>query len=330
MVMTAGYLVGRIAGASWEDFARARILDPLGMAETDFSTDVSQKAADFSRSYTLVQGKVEEFPFYNADALGPAGSINSTALDMARWALFNLNRGRYGEGLDKTLISDKTLAQIQSPQTVVPDAPRYGELFYASYGMGWRITAYRGHPLVSHGGAIMGFSAQVSLLPRDGLGVVLLNNLEDTSLNGPLAYNLIDRLLGLEPVDWMARLREDEARAAETAEKAKAERDKDRQPGTRPSHPLDDYAGEYEHPAYGTVLVSLADGALRASYHQRDFVLEHFHYDVFRMRSDWMGVEYRVAFRLDGAGSVAAVEIPFEASVKDIVFSRKPAAPAGR
>ena len=66
--------------------------------------------------------------------------------------------------------------------------------------MGWRVTRFRGHPLVSHGGAIMGFSAQVSLLPRDGIGVVLLNNLEDAALNGPLAYNVLDRLLGLEPV----------------------------------------------------------------------------------------------------------------------------------
>ncbi len=330
MVMTAGYLVGRIAGTSWEDFAKARILDPLGMTETDFSTDDSRKADDFSRSYTLVKGQVEEFPFYNADALGPAGSINSSALDMSRWVLANLNKGRYGEALDKSLISEKTLAQIHAPQTVVPDMPRYAELFYASYGMGWRITAYRGHPLVSHGGAIMGYSAQVSLLPRDGIGVVLLNNLEDTALNGPLAYNILDRLLGLEPVDWMKRVREDAARSSAEAEKAKPERDKDRKPGTTPSHPLADYVGAYEHPAYGTVTVSMTDGALRAAYHQRSFVLDHFHYDVFKMRSDWMGVEHRIAFTLDDQGDVAAMEIPFEPSVKDIVFARKPAPPANR
>lgn len=328
MVMTAGYLVGRIVGASWEDFAQARILDPLGMSETNFSTDVSRQAPDFSRSYTLVQGQVEEFPFYNADALGPAGSINSNVMDMSRWVLANLNKGRYGDALDKALVSEKTLAQIHAPQTVVPDMPRYAELFYASYGMGWRITAYRGHPLVSHGGAIMGFSAQVSMLPRDGIGVVLLNNLEDAALNGPLAYNIFDRLLGLEPVKWMQRVRDDAARSAADAAQAKLEKDKDRKPGTSPSHPLADFAGLYEHPAYGTVEVSITDGGLRASYHQRTFVLEHFHHDVFRMRSDWMGVEYRVAFSLDDKGDIAALEIPFEPSVKDIVFVRKPAPPA--
>jgi len=176
----------------------------------------------------------------------------------------------------------------------------------------------------------MGYSAQVSLLPRDGIGVVLLNNLEDTALNGPLAYNILDRLLGLEPVDWMKRVREDAARSSAEAEKAKPERDKDRKPGTTPSHPLADYVGAYEHPAYGTVTVSMTDGALRAAYHQRSFVLDHFHYDVFKMRSDWMGVEHRIAFTLDDQGDVAAMEIPFEPSVKDIVFARKPAPPANR
>ncbi|MDD8025009.1 MAG: serine hydrolase [Acidobacteriota bacterium] len=326
MVMTAGYLVGAVAGTSWEEFAKARILDPLGMSETDFSTDDSQKAPDFSKSYTLVKDQLEEFPFYNADALGPAGSINSNVLDMSRWALVNLNKGRYGEALDKAFISESTLTQIHSPQTVVPDIPRYAELFYASYGMGWRITSYRGHPLVSHGGAIMGYSAQVSLLPRDGIGVILLNNLEDTSLNGPLAYNIFDRLLGLEPVDWMRRIRDDAAKAAAESVRTAKDRDKDRKPGTLPSHPLEAYAGDYEHPAYGTVSVTYAGGALKADFHQRTFVMEHYHYDVFRMSNDWMGADYKVVFSLDSKGDVAALEIPFEPSVKDIVFVRKAAA----
>lgn len=326
MVMTAGYLVGAVAGSSWEDFAKSRILDPLGMTATSFSTDISQKAADFSKSYTLVKDVVDEFPFYNADALGPAGSINSTVLEMARWMILNLSKGKHGEGLDKTLISERQLAQIQSPQTVVPDIPRYSELFYASYGMGWRVTSYRGHPLVSHGGAIMGFSAQVSLLPRDGIGVVLLNNLEDTSLNGPLAYNVLDRLLGLEPVDWLQRVRDDAARAVAAAEKAKAERDKDRKPGTTPSHALGDYSGIYEHPAYGTIMVSLDGDGLKVEYHQRIFVLDHYHYEVFRMRNDWMGAEYKVEFDTGLKGDIVSLSVPFEPTVKDIIFARKPAA----
>jgi CubicO group peptidase (beta-lactamase class C family) len=328
MVMTAGYLVGVVAGTSWEEFTRGRLLQPLGMAETNFSTDDSQKAADFSRSYTLVKDEVEEFPFYNADALGPAGSINSTAEDMARWILMNINKGRAGEKLDKQVISERRLAEVHAPQVVVPDDLKYPELFYPSYGLGWRITAYRGHPFLSHGGAIMGFSAMVAFLPRDGIGIVLLNNLEDAPINGILAYNVVDRLLGLDPVDWDQRVKDDQARSKAEAEKRAKEREADRKPGTVPSHPLGDYAGGYEHPAYGTITVSLAGAEMKAEYHQRTFVLDHYHYDVFRMRNEWMDAEYRATFVTGPDGKIAALTIPFERSVKDIVFTKKAAVEA--
>ena len=323
MVMTAGYLVGAVAGTSWEEFARTRILDPLGMAETNFSTDDSLRREDFSRSYTLVKGRVEEFPFYNADALGPAGSINSTAEDMARWLLMNLNRGAYGEKLDKRVVSERTLAQIHAPQVVVPDEIRYPELFYPFYGMGWRVTSYRGHLLVSHGGAIMGFSALAAFLPRDGLAIVLLNNLEDAPVNSILAYFVYDRLLGLDPVDWSQRTRDDQAKSKALSEKRSQERDADRKAGTIPSHPLAAYAGLYEHPAYGAISVAWDGQSLKADYHQRSFVLEHYHYDVFRMKNDWMDVEYKVSFVADLKGEVSALAVPFESSVEAVVFVKK-------
>jgi CubicO group peptidase (beta-lactamase class C family) len=325
MFMTAGFLVGSVAGSSWEDFARTRILAPLGMMETNFSVDDSRKAEDYSRSYTLVHDAVDEFPFYNVDALGPAGSINSTVLDMARWIQLNIDRGKIPGTPARTIVSEKQMALLHSPQTIVPDELHYPELFYSSYGVGWRINSYRGHPLLSHGGAIMGFSALTSILPKDRIGIVLLNNLEDAPINGSLAYQIMDRLLGLEPVDWFGRLRADLAEAKEKSEKARAERGKDRRPGTIPSHPLKEFAGEYEHPAYGTMSVTLDEnGSLRAEYHQRVYTVEHFHYDYFRFRNDWMDAEYIVSFATDAKGRIASLSIPLEPSVVDIVFRLKP------
>jgi len=48
MIMTAGYLVGKVDGSSWEEFTQRKILDPLGMKETNFSVALTQKTADFS------------------------------------------------------------------------------------------------------------------------------------------------------------------------------------------------------------------------------------------------------------------------------------------
>ena len=327
MVMTAGYLAGVAAGLSWEELAKARILDPLGMAETNFSTDISQKLSDFAKSYTLVKEQVEEFPFYNADALGPAGSINSNVFDMAAWVLLNINKGKYGEKLDRQIISEQRLSQIHAPQVVVPDELRYPELYYPTYGMGWRMNAYRGRSLVSHSGAIMGFSAMVAFLPKEKIGIVLLNNLEDAPVNSTLTYNVIDRLLGLEPVDWAQRVRDEQAKRKAEREKRAKDRDADRQLGTQPSHPLAAYAGSFEHPAYGTIEVRWDGEKLAADYHQRTFVFEHYHYDMFKIRNDWMDAEYKVTFATDPKGGVGSLAVPFETSVKDIVFTRKVKAP---
>ena len=85
MFMTAGYLAGQVSGTTWEDFTRRRILEPLGMKETNFSVVETQHTADFSQPYMEIKDEVEQMPFRNIAAIGPAGSINSNVLDMANW-----------------------------------------------------------------------------------------------------------------------------------------------------------------------------------------------------------------------------------------------------
>jgi len=325
MFMTAGYLVEKIVGVPWEEFAGKRILEPLEMRETDFTVTDSQKAPDFALPYQEIKGKVEQIPFCNIDAIGPAGSINSSVSDMAKWVLFNLNKGRYGEKADQRIVAEATLAKIHSPQMVVPDALKYDELFYASYGMGWRITAYRGHPFIYHHGAIDGFSAMVSFMPRDNIGVVLLNNLEDAPINSILAYNIYDRLLGLNHIDWNQRIHEEQAKSRQEAEKTKKEREKDRKPDTRLSHSLDDYAGTYEHPGYGILTIEKEGNGLKAKFNTMTFVLTHYHYDIFEMTNELIDFDQLLSFYTDAKGLIGSAGVKFEPAAKDIVFSRIPA-----
>jgi len=322
MFMTAGILVETIAGTPWEDFARQRILTPLGMSETNFSVEDSKKAPDFATPYQIVLGTVEQVPFCNIDAIAPAGAINSTALDMARWVVLNLNKGRAGEG-ETRIVSEAVLAQIHAPQVVVPGSLKYDELFYGIYGMGWRISAYRGHLLIGHGGAIDGFSATVSMLPRDNIGLVLLNNLEDAPINSILAYNIYDRLLGLEPIDWNARVKADLAAAKVDAEKKKKEEEKGRKLDTKPTHALEEYAGEYVHPAYGVFSITKEGGALSGTFHATTLALHHYHYDTFMVKDDLAGIDQKLTFDIDAKGDIGSLSIKLEPEVKEIVFTRK-------
>src|SRR5215813_2141415 len=73
MFLTAGYLSEVITGKTWEENVRERILDPLGMARTNFSVLDSQKDQDFAQPYRKREGKVEKMPFRVISNMGPAG-----------------------------------------------------------------------------------------------------------------------------------------------------------------------------------------------------------------------------------------------------------------
>lgn len=257
MFLTAGYLAGEVTGSTWEAVVRTRIFEPLGMKDSDFSVEDSRKKPDHALPYGEKDDQITEIPFRNLDAMGPAGSINSNVLDMAQWVLLSLNKGKAG---DKQVISESSLAEIHSPQMVVQEGvfrllEIFPEMFTTSYGLGWFITNYRGHTWLHHGGNIDGFSAFVTFLPRDNMGVVVLCNKNGSDLPEIVALNIYDRLLGLDQVPWSGRFMEIRDKRKAEAEKVKNDADKDLKPGTKPSHPLDDYAGEYTHPAYGTLSI---------------------------------------------------------------------------
>jgi CubicO group peptidase (beta-lactamase class C family) len=321
MFMTAGYLIGEVLGTTWEDFMKKRILEPLEMKETNLSVSDSQKAPDFALPYREKKDQIEPIPFRNIDAIGPAGSINSNVLDMANWVLINLNKGKFKE---KQIISEGSLAQIHSPQMLVPNPIQYDEILYPSYGMGWLIVPYRGHLLLEHGGGIDGFTALVAFMPRDNVGAVILTNRDGTALTSVVLYNIIDRMLNLSEIDWNKRIKEQLDKAKAEAEKAKKEADKDRKLNTKPSHPLEEYAGEYEHPAYGSIAIVKEGDQLKGKYNSMALVLNHYHYDIFEASNEFSDQKSKLTFSTDLKGNIMSVSVQLEPAVKDIVFTRVP------
>ena len=179
-------------------------------------------------------------PFYVQGAVGPAGEINTTAEEISHYLVFQLNKGKYG---DKQILSESNTVQMQSPQMVIQGTPQFAELEENSYGMGFGVTQYRGHKMVSHGGAIDGFRSELAFLPNEKIGVVVFVNLDGTSMPNVIVYNVLDRLLGLDPVPWNQRFLAVEKKS-EQSEEAKKRGFTAPTPGTRPSHDLKDYVGE--------------------------------------------------------------------------------------
>src|SRR5262249_7438462 len=96
LVMNAGFLVGKIDGSSWEDFVKQHIIQPLEMNTSNFSIEEIQKSSDFSHPYYKDDdaGAIIEVPFHSLSSIGPAGCINSNIEEMARYAIFQLGKGK--------------------------------------------------------------------------------------------------------------------------------------------------------------------------------------------------------------------------------------------
>jgi CubicO group peptidase (beta-lactamase class C family) len=309
MFTAAGLAVAAASGTSWSEFVRKRLLDPLEMSHVVFSTADACKAADHAFPHRLdSRGEPQEIDFYPITVPDPAGAIHAGARDLARWLLFQLGDGTAG---GKRLISAKGLAETHTPQIEVPMDPIEQAFFPQTkrmdYGMGWVILEHRGRRILMHAGAIDGFRAHLTLVPEERLGIVLLNNLDQTRMNLALSNALLDALLGLPRQDWnavgLAAVRRAEAdRAAEERERLAK-----RHLNTRPSRELLAYAGKYEHPAYGIVEVTVTPRGLVWRWNDFQGRLEHFHFDTFTLPIEAMGTP-QVIFALED-GAVQQMEV---------------------
>ena len=325
MYMTAGHLAGQVAGASWEDTVRTRLFEPLGMTRSNFSVSTSQQDPDHARPYRENDDELEEIPFRPLDLIGPAGSVNSSVNEMTRWLEFNLSGGQVG---DRQIIDRATLADIHSPQMTTPGGSTRKDIISVGYAMGWGVSVYRGHRRLGHGGGIDGFITSVILFPDDNIGMVAFTN---SGSNLADLFNRVaaDRILGLEPVDWIGEALEGRRQGDAIAEEAAKKRDAERKTRTSPTHPTADYAGSYRHPGYGTLTIRERRGknALTVTFNGIEAPLEHWHYNV------WNGAEtdgdktfeqQKLLFRMSFDGDITSVEVPLELAASPIEFDKQP------
>ncbi len=321
MFTVAGFAVAKASGLSWADFVQHRLLDPLDMKATRFTTKAIAEVADKASPHRLDGEKkpqlTEPYPMAVPE---PAGSIQSSASDLSKWLRFHLNN-KMVDG--KPLVSARNLEATHTPQIVLPmdavDRIQFPETHQMSYGMGWVIQDHYGHRLLQHAGAIDGFRCHFTLVPQARLGIVLLCNLHHTRMNIALSNSLLEMLLGLPHRNWNALVADAERKDEMEADRKENEIRDRRHPDTRPSRELPGYVGDYEHPAYGTVRITLEDGKLVWHWNRFTAALAHYHYDTFTLPIEIMG-EPRVVFTLDAKGTVARMKV---LGGMDVEFQRR-------
>ena len=328
MFMAQGIVIEKITGKSWEENIKERIFKPLGMNNTNVSVIDMEKAADRSLAYSSADNKIKAIPYRNIDAIGPAGSINSCAKDMANWLLTWINDGKFNgkEIIPPSYRADAITAQI-SPGGGLPGAEN-PDLHMSGYGLAWGMSSYRGHYRVEHSGGIDGFITSTSFFPSDSIGIFVVSNqgTPTTSIRNFIA----DRMLKLSYRPWGKTALADKLKADSTAKKTPNTDSVNRKMGTKYSHNIDDYAGEFENKGYGMIKVFREKDTTWIDYNEagkrtKSF-LEHYHYDVFRIRqtdeTENPKDAPKVSFNSNSKGELTELEIQMEPSVKDIVFEK--------
>jgi CubicO group peptidase (beta-lactamase class C family) len=312
MFLAAGQIIPSITNKTWDDFLRERIFTPLEMKSTSTSIKAFSGSTNVATPHSKIDDKLQVISWRNIDNIAPAGSINSNVQDMAQWVRLNLGDGVY-QG--KRLLSSSAIKEMQTPQTIVrlegPRGSLYPEAHFLSYGLGWFLSDYRGRKLVEHGGAIDGMRAEVAMIPEEKVGLVILTNLNGTTLPQALMYKIFDFYLSAPQRDWSSELLKVEKRLEATAKAAEKKAEAERAKDTSPSLPLEKYAGTFQSDMYGETKVSLENQKLVVRFGP-NFTgdLQHWHYDTFRVtwRDPMQGKGF-VSFRLNTQGKADVVNI---------------------
>lgn len=199
MFAAAGEIVAQVQKEKWEKYVAQKILKPLGMTNSNLSVPEMQKAKDFSLGYdyNAETKQTRLLPTRVLDAIAPAGSINSSAKDMAKWIKFILNNGE----LDgKRLVNESNFAEWFKPQMKIsPDGK-------TSYTLGWGTFERKGVKVFQHSGGIDGFNSLITLIPEKKLGFVMLTNVSESSLGNELPAIVWENLLEDKKTDEAVKL----------------------------------------------------------------------------------------------------------------------------
>lgn len=320
--LMAGEVLRAATGVSWADFVRTRLFAPLGMHESLPTVASTEGEPNVATPHNVIDDTLRVISPRTTDPVAPAGSVYSSVSDMARWMRFVLDSGRVG---GRRLVSEARFVDWLAPQVVVPlgqfypTAPLAG-INRVMYGLGWFLHSYAGDEVAMHTGSIDGMSAIIALVPSRRIGVYVLANGDHAELRHALVYRAIDMLVGRAPRDWSREVKALYDGLDEQSRQAQAAFARSRVSGTRPSLPLERYAGSYADSLNGTVRVTVEGGALRAVW-GKSYAgpLEHWHYDTFMARwEDRRAGSAPLTFVLDARGRVA------ELRVRGAAFGRVP------
>ncbi len=159
-------IIKQASGMLWQDYIHDKLFVPAGMNNTyltDFYQIIPNRANGYMHKHdTLINATAML-------AIRPSGGFLSTSSDMIKWEKVIREK--------KSILKKDNWEKLWQPfikTSDKADAKGY-------YGFGWMIDEYKGHKLIVHNGANIGFRSVFARFEHDGLSIIILTNTDEAN-----------------------------------------------------------------------------------------------------------------------------------------------------
>jgi CubicO group peptidase (beta-lactamase class C family) len=301
--LTAGEVIPKVAGKSWERFVYDTLIKQLEMNNTYVLSSGIEKrenvAVPYTTSYT---GTLQKVPYDNWNNLAPAASIISNVKDMTNWLLFQLDSGRFK---NKQILPFSVL--LKTRDVNISTGSRKSAIYpmhFRGYGLGLFAGDYNGRQLYWHTGGAGGMVSNVCFMPEERLGIVILTNNDNQNFFEALRYQLLDAITGMQYVNRsQQQLGGFNAEMKKQTEEIKSWRE--RAKGTKPALPLLAYTGKYTNNLYGAITIKQREDGLQIQFGTKpDLSAQLTYLDNGEWLMEYNNIEYGIfTIRFDIAGN---------------------------
>ena len=175
----AAYVVEKITGQTFEDYVQKNLFDPLQMSTASYflTPKVEQSLTKLYRG-----DGTTTYPYWHI-SMRPSGSINASAREMGNYVQMYLNRGAFN---GQPIVQTASLERMERPESTY--AARAG--IKTGYGLSNYATPYKSFIFHGHNGGVEGGLTEMSYLPEQGVGFIMMMNSGDGS-----AYTRINNMI---------------------------------------------------------------------------------------------------------------------------------------
>lgn len=312
MYAIAGQLIESVSGQHWTTFVEDNIFSPLNMNRSQTKSINILTAGNYTTPHVnAVDDGVIKIDYNFSDQIGAAGGIWSSINDISNYLSFLISDGVF-EG--DTLLQPATFEYLFKPHSILSN-PYYPIAVltnhnWNTYGLGWFQQDYRGKKLDFHTGSGPGLVAIAGVMHDHNTAVYVFANLNQAELRHAIMYKALDLFVFNDDTrDWNKEVFDLYSSFKEKESKNLFERDSCRVLGTRPTLPIEKFAGIYENKMLGTISVEVVEEQLLININNyKSYKCIHWHYNTFLTKYPKDGWELMINFTLNQSGRVNSLE----------------------